>query len=109
MDPGELALLIERLRAAGVFAIDTETTSLDPMSCELVGVSLSLGPGRACYIPLAHRYAGKTMLRLFSERHRIRTWRQLWIWLAEERARTAPPPSINVNAQRTRSPAVEKA
>jgi DNA polymerase-1 len=44
--------------AAGVVALDTETTSLDPMSCELVGVSLALEPGRACYIPLQHREAG---------------------------------------------------
>jgi len=39
----------------GVVAIDTETTSLDTMQAELVGVSLSLEPGRACYIPLGHR------------------------------------------------------
>jgi DNA polymerase-1 len=44
--------------AEGVVALDTETTSLDPMSCELVGVSLALGRGRACYIPLQHREAG---------------------------------------------------
>lgn len=44
--------------AAGLVAIDTETTSLDPMSCELVGVSLATAPGRACYIPLGHREAG---------------------------------------------------
>lgn len=44
--------------AAGVVALDTETTSLDPMSCELVGVSLALEPGRACYIPLQHREGG---------------------------------------------------
>ncbi|MBY6240270.1 DNA polymerase I [Methylosinus sp. Sm6] len=40
--------------AAGVVAMDTETTSLDPMSCNLVGVSLATAPGRACYIPLQH-------------------------------------------------------
>ena len=40
---------------AGVLAIDTETTSLDAMRAELVGVSLSIEPGRACYIPLAHK------------------------------------------------------
>jgi DNA polymerase-1 len=40
--------------AAGVVALDTETTSLDAMSCDLVGVSLALGPDRACYIPLGH-------------------------------------------------------
>ena len=38
---------------AGFVAFDTETTSLDPMQAELVGVSLAIAPGRACYIPLA--------------------------------------------------------
>ena len=38
------------------FAIDTETTSLDYMQAELVGISLSVEVGKACYIPLAHRY-----------------------------------------------------
>jgi DNA polymerase I len=39
----------------GLVAVDTETTSLDAMQAELVGVSLALKPGQACYIPLAHR------------------------------------------------------
>ena len=39
---------------AGAVAVDTETTSLDSMRAELVGVSLSIEPGRACYVPLAH-------------------------------------------------------
>ncbi|MCR6629003.1 MAG: DNA polymerase I [Magnetospirillum sp.] len=39
---------------AGTVAIDTETTGLDPMRCQLVGVSLSTAPGRACYIPVMH-------------------------------------------------------
>jgi DNA polymerase-1 len=43
---------------AGIVALDTETTSLDPMRCELVGVSLAVAPGRACYIPLGHRETG---------------------------------------------------
>ena len=38
----------------GYVAVDTETTSLDAMQCELVGVSLATRAGRACYIPLAH-------------------------------------------------------
>jgi DNA polymerase-1 len=46
------------LADAELVAVDTETTSLDPMAAELVGISLSLEPGSACYIPLAHRYAG---------------------------------------------------
>lgn len=40
---------------AGVVAVDTETTSLNPLRCSLVGVSLALETGRACYIPLGHR------------------------------------------------------
>ena len=40
---------------AGVVAFDTETTSLDPMQAELVGISLCVAPGRACYVPLGHR------------------------------------------------------
>jgi DNA polymerase I len=43
---------IAEAREAGTVAIDTETTSLDCMTCDLVGVSLALRPGRACYIPL---------------------------------------------------------
>ncbi len=39
----------------GHVAVDTETTSLDAMQAELVGVSLALAPGRACYIPLSHK------------------------------------------------------
>ncbi|MET4133163.1 DNA polymerase-1 [Porphyrobacter sp. MBR-155] len=45
---------IERAFAARVVAVDTETTSLDAMRADLVGVSLALGPNDACYIPLAH-------------------------------------------------------
>ena len=39
----------------GEFAIDTETTSLDPHQADLVGISLSTKVGHACYIPLAHK------------------------------------------------------
>jgi len=41
--------------AAGHVTIDTETTGLDAMIVDLVGVSLCVEPGRACYIPLAHK------------------------------------------------------
>ena len=40
---------------AGEFAIDTETSSLDPHQATLIGISLSYSIGRACYIPLAHK------------------------------------------------------
>ena len=42
---------------AGVVAVDTETTGLDAMAAELVGISMSTSPGNGCYIPLAHRSA----------------------------------------------------
>lgn len=45
---------IERAKAARLVAVDTETSSLDAMRAELVGVSLALGPNDACYIPFAH-------------------------------------------------------
>jgi DNA polymerase-1 len=49
---------LERLRAAPLFAFDTETTSLDYMNAEIVGVSFCIEPGVAAYVPLAHDYAG---------------------------------------------------
>ena len=42
----------------GIAAIDTETSSLDAMQAELIGISLALAPGKACYIPLGHRADG---------------------------------------------------
>ncbi len=44
----------ERAMAARLVAVDTETSSLDAMQAELVGISLALGANDACYIPLAH-------------------------------------------------------
>ncbi|MDA0996848.1 MAG: DNA polymerase I [Proteobacteria bacterium] len=43
---------------AGAVAVDTETSMLSSMRADLVGVSLSVEPGQACYIPLGHRRAG---------------------------------------------------
>ncbi len=53
-DAKALNAWIDGARDAGVVAFDTETTSLNAMRAELVGVSLSYAPGRACYIPLGH-------------------------------------------------------
>jgi DNA polymerase-1 len=49
---------IARLDAAPAFALDTETTSLDAMQAELVGISFAVSYGEAAYLPLAHHYAG---------------------------------------------------
>jgi DNA polymerase-1 len=44
--------------AAELTSVDTETTSLDPMTAQMVGISLSTEAGKGAYIPVAHRYAG---------------------------------------------------
>lgn len=54
-DMATLADWIARATDRGHVAIDTETTSLDEMRAELVGISLAIEPGRAAYIPLGHR------------------------------------------------------
>ena len=57
-DPAELDRWIAAAHDAGTVAVDTETDSLDAMRARLVGVSLSVAAGRACYIPLGHRGGG---------------------------------------------------
>jgi len=57
-DAATLAGWIAAAREQGFVAVDTETTSLDEMRAELVGVSLALAPGRAAYIPLGHVSGG---------------------------------------------------
>ncbi|OQX48143.1 MAG: DNA polymerase I, partial [Candidatus Sedimenticola endophacoides] len=49
---------LRRLEAAPLFAFDTETTSLDYMRAEIVGLSFAVEPGEAAYVPLAHGYPG---------------------------------------------------
>ncbi len=49
---------ITRLQQAPLFAFDTETTSLNYMNAEIVGLSFAIEPGHAAYVPVAHDYAG---------------------------------------------------
>jgi DNA polymerase I len=49
---------LDQLSAAEAIAFDTETTSLDYMRAEIVGVSFAVEPGKAAYVPVAHRYPG---------------------------------------------------
>jgi DNA polymerase I len=58
LDMATLLAWAGRVREAGRFAFDTETDSLDPMRANLVGLSLCVEPGRACYIPVGHGYPG---------------------------------------------------
>jgi DNA polymerase-1 len=54
-DTATLAQWIARARERGYLAVDTETTSLDEMKADIVGISLAIDPGQAAYIPLLHR------------------------------------------------------
>jgi DNA polymerase-1 len=58
MDLTALESLVKRLQAAPCFALDTETTSVNPMQAELVGISVALEADEAFYIPCGHRYLG---------------------------------------------------
>jgi DNA polymerase-1 len=49
---------IALIHEAKLTAVDTETTSLEPMTAQMVGISLCVEPGVACYIPVAHSYQG---------------------------------------------------
>ena len=49
---------VARAYDAGRVAFDTETTGLDPMRADLVGLSLAVAPGAACYVPIGHRKGG---------------------------------------------------
>jgi len=57
LDEKALAAWMKRLETAELFAFDTETTSLDYMQAQVVGVSFAVKTGEAAYLPLAHDYA----------------------------------------------------
>lgn len=54
----QLEVWIERLKTCNSFAFDTETTSLNYMDAQIVGVSFCIEPGKAAYVPFAHDYLG---------------------------------------------------
>jgi DNA polymerase-1 len=58
LTPAQLEAWVGNLRACDDFAFDTETDSLDALCANLVGLSLSIEPGKACYIPVGHDYPG---------------------------------------------------
>ncbi|MFT4742775.1 MAG: DNA polymerase-1, partial [Yoonia sp.] len=58
-DVAALQVWIDRIYARGYVAVDTETTALNEMRAELVGVSLCVEAGQACYIPLTHKAAAQ--------------------------------------------------
>lgn len=58
LSDAQLDAWLEKISQAELVAFDTETTSLDPMTTELVGMSFAVTKGEAAYLPLAHRYPG---------------------------------------------------
>ena len=72
---------LRKIQAAELVALDTETTSLDEMRAEIVGVSFSVTPGEAAYIPLAHRYPGVP-----AQLNREQVLEQLKPWLESRQA-----------------------
>ncbi|MCB0220787.1 MAG: DNA polymerase I [Chrysiogenetes bacterium] len=73
-DEKELAKWIKAAKKAGVYAFDFETTSLNELEAEIVGISLSYERGKACYVPVGHNYLGvpkqlkrETVLEAFDE------------------------------------------
>ncbi len=78
LDEAALARWLATIDHAELTSFDTETTSLDPMQARIVGISLAVEPGRACYIPLSHRYAGAP-----DQLDRATTLARLAPWLAD--------------------------
>ncbi len=78
--PAQLEQWIARVNAAPLVALDTETTSLDPMQARLVGISLAVAGEHgnlACYVPLGHRYPGAPeQLPLEATLQRLQPWLQ---------------------------------
>ena len=66
---------LARVQAAELVALDTETTSLDEMVAQIVGISFSVQPGAAAYIPLTHDYPGApTQLPIAEVLARLKPW-----------------------------------
>ena len=54
----DLKIWAKKIDKCSVFAIDTETSSLDTMTADLIGISLACNEGEGCYIPISHSYEG---------------------------------------------------
>ncbi len=58
LSEADLDELVTRLKGASEFAIDTETNGLDPLTSDIVGISIAIEPHKAYYIPIYHAYIG---------------------------------------------------
>ena len=75
LDDATFERMLDAIQRAELVSFDTETTGLDPMEARIVGLSFSVEPGRASYIPLTHRYAGvPTQLPIDDVLRRLKPW-----------------------------------
>lgn len=65
-----LEAFIHRMRESGVYAVDVETTSTDPMQAQLVGISIAVSPTESAYIPVGHVGAGQLSFEVIAQRLR---------------------------------------
>jgi DNA polymerase-1 len=77
----QLDTWLSKIQAATLVAFDTETTSIDYMQAELVGLSFSVSEGEACYLPVAHNYPGVP-----EQLDRDKVLKKLRPWLEDEQA-----------------------
>jgi len=74
-DQAALDRWLAAIEQADLVTFDIETTSLDPMQARIVGISFAIVPGRAAYVPVAHRYAGAPLqLPLDAVLARLKPW-----------------------------------
>ena len=75
LDDAAFERMVDEMQGAELVSFDTETTGLDPMEAQIVGLSFSFEPGRASYIPLTHRYAGvPSQLPIDDVLRRLKPW-----------------------------------
>jgi DNA polymerase-1 len=75
LDEATFARWLAKIEGAPLTSLDTETTGLDPMQAQLVGISFAVQAGEAAYLPLAHRYAGVPPQLTFDEAlARLKPW-----------------------------------
>ncbi len=71
----QLGVWLENILQADLVCIDTETTGLDVMNAQLVGISFSIEPHHAAYLPLAHHYPGAPdQLKREHALHKLKHW-----------------------------------
>jgi DNA polymerase-1 len=75
LSEAQLDAWLHKLMQADLVSLDTETTGLDPMTAQLVGISFSITPHEAAYLPLAHHYPGAPeQIKFDHALHKLKHW-----------------------------------